>query len=289
MKIVNIIGGLGNQLFQYAFALGLKCEYPDEEIKINTLCFRGYPLHNGFELSNIIPELLPYASLIDLAKVAYPWCHYRLWQIGTHFLPNRKGMIHSKNILDKFSYDKIKNKSYFDGYWQSPIFFEKYKKEIIETIKFPKITDSPNIEALKYIDKGKTAFIHIRRGDYEGHPLFGGICTLEYYRDAIEVANHEFEQYLLFSNDLIWTKENILPLVEDRPIMLVDWNRGNSSFRDIQLMSKCNGGIIANSSFSWWGAWLSGSNRIIAPAKWCNDKTKHKHILPSNWIKIRNA
>lgn len=78
MKIVNIIGGLGNQLFQYAFALALKEEFKSEEIKINTSVFNGYPLHNGYELDRILDIKLKRASVFDLIKVVYPWLHYRL-------------------------------------------------------------------------------------------------------------------------------------------------------------------------------------------------------------------
>ena len=87
MKIVNIIGGLGNQLFQYAFAVALQEEFPEEEVKICIKSFKGYPLHNGYELDNLFDIQLGKASFWDLCKVAYPWVNYKICQRGNKLLP----------------------------------------------------------------------------------------------------------------------------------------------------------------------------------------------------------
>ena len=291
MKIVNIIGGLGNQMFQYAFALGLQCEFPKEEVKININCFNGYPLHNGFELDKLFEVKLSMATVCNLAKYAYPWTHYRLWQIGRHFLPIRKSMVYDKSVKGCFSYEKVKQYNYFDGYWQSPNYFGKHADSIRQKMLFPKISDPANQKAMAFINTGKSAFIHVRRGDYMGHPQFGGICTLEYYQTAVEKMKKEFGfcRFLLFSNDLPWVRANIIPMISECEIMIVDWNRGEDSFRDMQLMSLCDGGVIANSSFSWWGAWLSGSNKIICPEHWCNDAGRHDDIYDISWTKVSSA
>lgn len=108
MKIINILGGLGNQMFQYAFAISLKAEFPYETIKLNTKCYKGYPLHNGFELDNIFKVDIPIATLNDLVKYSWPWIHYRLWQIGRRILPNRKSMAWDTDFPIDFNYDTIK-------------------------------------------------------------------------------------------------------------------------------------------------------------------------------------
>lgn len=291
MKIVNIIGGLGNQLFQCAFAIALKEEFPDEEIKVNISCFRGYPLHNGFEIEDIFPDLnITHASTKDLMKVAWPWTHYKLWQIGSRILPQRSSMTIDTNYKEDFSFDMIKNKSYFDGYWQSPKFFEKHKDKIVEAFKFPHISDINNLEILNKIKTQPSAFIHVRRGDYINHPIFGGICTLDYYLNGIEILRkkYEFQQFLIFSNDINWCKENLTKPLAGASVIFVDWNKGSNSHFDIQLMSKCAGGIVANSSFSWWGAWLSSSNKIICPFQWTNDPNINSEIIPDSWIRCDN-
>ncbi len=286
MKIVNVLGGLGNQMFQYAFAISLQSEFSDEIIKLNKLCFNGYPLHNGFELDKIFNINLPYANIQDLIKSAWPWNHYRLWQLGRRILPNRKSMVWDTD-LEIFNYDLVSDKSYFDGYWQSPRFFEKHRQDVISAMEFPPITDENNLNAIRFINDDKTAFIHVRRGDYINHPTFGGICNLDYYQRGISILlEHHFSRFLIFSNDINWCKTELSKFLGHCNIMYVDWNSGLSSFRDMQLMSLCHGGLIANSSFSWWGAWLSNADVIVCPNKWSNKPNHRTDIYSNNWIKI---
>ena len=90
MKIVKILGGLGNQMFQYALFLSLKERFPHEQVMIDTSCFRNYPLHNGFEVDRIFAQKAPVASWRNILKVAYPYPNYRFWKIGKYILPKRK-------------------------------------------------------------------------------------------------------------------------------------------------------------------------------------------------------
>ena len=291
IRIVNILGGLGNQMFQYAFATALKAEYPRDEIKINILCFNGYSLHNGFEIEDIFSVIkFPHATIKDLLKVAWPWFHYRLWQVGTRILPKRHSMAKDTDYDGVFKFQDIEDKSYFDGYWQSPKFIDKHRELIKKTLQFPLIehTDIQNLYASRFITSDKTAFIHVRRGDYVNHPKFGGICTTVYYQKAITllIDKYHYNQFIIFSNDISWCKENLSSLYAEKKVIYVDWNRQRDSFRDIQLMSMCKAGIIANSSFSWWGAWLGNMEVVISPAKWTTTPNYHIDIIPDDWIKI---
>ncbi|MBE6304296.1 MAG: alpha-1,2-fucosyltransferase [Bacteroidales bacterium] len=287
MKVVNILGGLGNQMFQYAFAVALQHEFPEEVVKINTQCFRGYPLHNGYELSNLFDVKLPFASVNELLHTAYPWAHYRLWQLGRRLLPQRKSMAWDSDFPNEFSFEFIKTKKYFDGYWQSEKFFSKHRSAVVNAMTFPEINDESNLKALKFIACSKTAFLHIRRGDYINHPILGGICNLNYYKRGIDLLRmqHGFIRFIVFSNDITWCKENLNSELRNSEVLYVDWNKGANSFRDMQLMSKCNGGLIANSSFSWWGAWLSDAEIIYCPARWTNNDILND-VTAERWIKI---
>ncbi len=287
MKIVNIIGGLGNQMFQYAFALALQKEYPDTKVKLNKSCFRGYKLHNGYELDKIFNILLPYANIKDLIRYAYPWVNYNLWRLK-RFLPVRKSMAADRDFRPTCDLTLAANKSYFDGYWQSPKYFEKYRDLIIRAFKMPKITDERNLRAVNFIKRSKTAFIHIRRGDYMNHPILGGICTDTYYSNAINILrqNYGYDQFIIFSNDIGWCRQNFTELCKQGKVMFVDWNSGESSYRDIQLMSYCKAGIVANSSFSWWGGWLAEAEVILCPIKWAAISGDFDKIIPNNWIRV---
>ncbi len=266
MKIVNVIGGLGNQMFQYAFAIALQNEYPDSQIKLNKSCFRGYGLHDGFLLDKIFDIKFDYATVWDLMKYAYPWINYQTWRLR-RYLPERKSMTKDSYFRPSCDLALAANKSYFDGYWQSPKFFEKYRDKVLDAFKMPVIKDEKNLEAINFIRQSKTAFIHVRRGDYVTHPHLGGICTEVYYTNAInELKNkYGYDRFIIFSNDMDWCKENLPGLLYGREIFFIDWNKGKDSLRDIQLMSCCQAGLVANSSFSRWGAWWGDKEVVLCP------------------------
>lgn len=135
-----------------------------------------------------------------------------------------------------------------------------------------------------------TVSIHIRRGDYENDPeakfVLGGICTLDYYKKSIEYLNERIEQpyYCLFSNNPEWTQENFAFLKNS---LIIDWNLNKESWQDMMLMSMCRHNVIANSSFSWWGAWLNRNpdKIVIAPSKWFNIY-EAADIVPDQWVRI---
>lgn len=288
MKIVNIIGGLGNQMFQYALAVVLQKKFPDETVKIYTGAFNGYSLHNGFELPKIFNLRISQASHWEVFKVYWPIMHYRLWQIAHHLLPSRKGFKEDSDTV--INVEVFKLKSFFDGYFQRYALFESAKSEIHETFRFPEFSDKNNFKAQEFLRKGESVSIHVRRGDYLSNSAYSGICTMEYYTEAIKVIKEKtsVDRVLIFSNDITWCKTAFNKKLDGLNIMYVDWNVGPESFRDMQLMSLCDHNIIANSSFSWWGAFLNPNPKkiIICPSKWMNCNG-WDDIIPDDWTKIR--
>lgn len=287
MKIVNIIGGLGNQMFQYAFAVALKQKFPDEEIRIYTRSFNGYKLHNGYELPNLFNITLKYATTRDVIRVYWPVFHYKLWQIARHCLPSRKCIKEKPGyIINEY---ELENGKFFDGYFQRVSYLFSSRKEIQQIFSFPNIEDDYNLSAVKFIQEDESASIHVRRGDYLDHPVYGGICTTEYYMNALSVLKKKTatKRLLIFSNDIFWCKTVLADLLRGFKVMYVDWNNGKSSFRDMQLMSLCDHNIIANSSFSWWGAWLNRNKNqlVIAPKKWDNNE-KFDNMYLDSWIVV---
>ncbi len=124
-------------------------------------------------------------------------------------------------------------------------------------------------------------------GDYVNHPIHGGICTMDYYQQAIDIMKSKIvnPKFFIFSNDIEWCHSH-LKLAD---AVYITGNKGENSYRDMQLMSMCKHNIIANSSFSWWGAWLNNNpdKIVIAPAKWFNDpKINTRDLIPDDWIKI---
>lgn len=199
-----------------------------------------------------------------------------------------------KNVIQQNDVEfkeNILNYNYFDGYWQSEIFFQDIKEEISLEFKFPPITKDKNLYIKNEIEKVESISIHVRRGDYIGSEILDGLAPLEYYERALRYIKLKIENpvFFIFSDDIEWCKEN---LKIDFPTYYIDWNNGEESFRDMQLMSLCKHNIIPNSSFSWWGAWLNNnpSKIVIAPEIWFRKESgyKYKDIVPETWIKIKN-
>ena len=131
--------------------------------------------------------------------------------------------------------------------------------------------------------------MHIRRGDYLNYSYLQNICTLEYYKKAMQYfrERHPGEaEFYIFTNDFLWAEEHF----SDEDCHFVKGNFGQDSFRDMQLMSLCRHNIVANSSFSWWGAWLNQNpdKTVIAPEQWINGNEAEKlDVIPESWMTMR--
>jgi len=272
MKIVNILGGLGNQMFQYAFAVVLRNRFPQEEILIDTHHFNYYPWHNGYEIDSIFSNAdLPIATPLQILKLSWYIPHYKLSRVVRRVLPNRKTEYIQKTPYEYDSevYNNERN-LYYEGYWQHFKYFEGMESKLKKIFSFGTPNDKNHRCGLE-LSKNDSVGIHVRRGDYVGNKGFGGICTEKYYLHAINSLSIKDNTVVyVFSNDISWCKEHIEPMLSN-DIVYVDWNRGKNSYWDMYLMTKCRKLILANSSFSWWGAYLNDSvEQVIAPKKWRN-------------------
>lgn len=290
MKIIKIIGGLGNQMFQYALAVVLQKKWKDEEIKLDLHGFNGYHKHQGYQLDEIFGHRFKAASLKEVAQLSWPYPHYQLWRVGSRLLPKRKTMV-CESVDCRFQSDllNLEGSLYYDGYWQDERYFKAFRTEIIETFKFTPLVGDSNRKVENMLKEGRFASLHVRRGDYLKEPLFQNTCDIAYYQRAISRLNQMADPYcyLIFSNDIAWCKTHIEPLCDGRRTHYVDWNHGKESYRDMQLMTFCKHHIIANSSFSWWGAWLSTANDgiTIAPHQWYANDRKPSPAAEA-WLKL---
>jgi len=284
MKIVKLLGGLGNQMFQYAFYRSLQNK--GISVYADLSDFDEYPLHNGYELERIfnLKVKKPSKFLLNLFRPNQTkWIFRKLKRILN--LKNTYRVEENEFMFDASFFNNA-NKYYF-GYWQNEEYFHDIAEKIKHDFKFPKIAATENQTVLQQIVDTESVAIHVRRGDYLKDPLFGGICTLDYYEQAILSLNSKIKdaQFFVFSDDMAWCRQNL----NLKKATYIDWNKGNNSYIDMQLMSNCKHNIIANSSFSWWGAWLNNNNNkvIIAPKKWIANLTPNDcNICPKTWIKI---
>ena len=285
MIIVRIIGGLGNQMFQYALYKSL--EQKGKEVKIDISGFLNYGLHNGYELPNIfkISENIATQQEIELLSDHKSDLFNKMRRKITGRKRTHNIQEDFKFIPEVFELDHV----YLDGYWQSQKYFIDEETTIRNSYKFNNHLDSRNMEIVSKMKQVNSVSIHVRRGDYitdpEANKVHGGITTLEYYKKSIKLIKERLDNpiFFVFSDDIEWVRQN-MGLTNS---YFIDWNNGRDSYKDMQLMSYCKHNIIANSSFSWWGAWLNQneSKIVIAPSKWFNT-IDVKDVIPDHWIRV---
>lgn len=274
MKIVNIIGGLGNQMFQYALARNLEKRF-GEPVYVDTSLFDTYNVHNGLEIERVFGIRLNRATPHDIRKLTRHTHHYTLWRLYRKFLPDR-GTVYREPANGAFNENifTLDTNRYYDGYWQNHRYFDDCATEIRQIYRFALPLDEKNKQIAKEITTEENSVsIHIRRGDYLKHSIYAGICTIEYYQRAVEYIKQHIKgslHFYIFSDDIAWCKVHIGTILGESSHTYIDWNHGPDSYKDMQLMALCRHNIIANSSFSWWAAWLNEhhNNIVIAPSRW---------------------
>lgn len=288
MKIVRIIGGLGNQMFQYALYLALKHKYPEEEIFIDASLMGSYKVHNGLEIDRVFGVELPQATFSQLLKLTIPTYNYKLSRLVEKVFPKRDTEYCDPSRY--FEVDEVMTcgDRYYNGYWLHFEYFEDCQDVIKNTYRFKLPLNDRNRMILEKIRKTKgSVSIHVRRGDFIKSPLYSGICDVVYYKEAIKYVIDRCKEchFFIFSDDIEWCKENITPLLETNEYDFIDWNKGDDSPIDMQLMSECQNNIIANSTFSWWAAFLNNNpDKIVcSPKKWLNAR-ETRPVQMSSWI-----
>lgn len=289
MKIVKYIGGLGNQMFIYAFSVALR-ETFRQEILVDTHYYKSRNFHNGLEIERIFGIHLTEAKLSDKLKMSWYFPNY--W-IDYHLLGKLPALKNTVKELpgQKVNLELLEDSSdkFYDGYWQSYQYFDSCRDVILKEFSFPNFSkeDKFNFELNEILKNEENSVgIHIRRGDYLKNWKYRGLCGIDYYQKAIAyILEHiKSPKFFLFSDDIDWVKENISPLLKGYDVNFVNWNHSINSYKDMQLMAMCKNLIIANSSFSWWAAYLNQNNPIVvAPEQWINSFMDFR-IQYKDWI-----
>lgn len=292
MKIVQIIGGLGNQMFQYALAVVLKERFQDE-VRLDLNAFNGYPIFNGFVIDKVFVVDPIIAFKHDIRRVYWPFIrNYKYYRFYKHLPITLKTEFKEKRA-EAFNPEVYKRDGnyYYDGYWQDYRYFFDYQKIVKESFRYRAPLNEKNADYTKRLMNNNSVSIHVRRGDYNKNPYFGGLCELDYYKKAISIAQDRFGRtatYAIFSNEIEWCKENIIPLLCYDKVEIIDWNKGAESFNDMRLMSCCRMNILANSSFSWWSAFLNNNDNpiVVAPKTWSRKRYCIRQL--PEWILVPN-
>lgn len=293
MKIVKIQGGLGNQMFQYAALRSIASV--DEDIYFDTDFINQKTLSNSetFTMRKYELDIFEHkrAIVLSLFKQKLLNSKHLLLRLlkrvlfGHYDFYTYKGMVYVPVLK--------KRNIYLDGYFQSEKYFKHIRQELLKEFKFPQ-PDAELTRLEQYIrNRPNAVSVHVRRGDYMKPAVkeLHGILPLSYYKNAIAYLRKNINDafFIVFSDDPQWCEDAFGFLGIDFVTMY--GHKDTEAWKDIYLMTCCNHHIIANSSFSWWGAWLAPQENAIniAPENWFNplNKCNQNHdIVPKNWIKL---
>lgn len=288
MIIVRLLGGIGNQMFRYSLGRTLSV-LNDSELKLDVTPFENDNIRT-YELGqfNIRENFATNAEIEEIAgKIGLlKRCFMRLNINSNNKYIRERSFAFDSKILD------LRGDLYLDGYWQTEKYFNNIAPLIRKEFSLKRSLDNRNREIVDEMKTSNSVSMHVRRGDYITKKrtvfLSGGVCTLDYYYNAVKLIESLVKKpvFYIFSDDIQWTMQNIML---EHPTFYIDWNLGKNSYKDIVLMSLCKHNIIANSTFSWWGAWLNEHEGkiVISPSRWFNYKLKdYKDVIPRDWKRI---
>ncbi|WP_044399014.1 alpha-1,2-fucosyltransferase [Lacinutrix sp. Hel_I_90] len=273
MIVIKLIGGLGNQMFQYATAKAIAL-HKNTTLKLDVSAFENYDLHDySLDHFNITAKKYqqPPKWLKKIQNKLKPKTYY-----------NEESFRYNSFLFDSNAKTILLN-----GYFQSEQYFLKYREEIIKDFSITSPLKPETKALLQKVHKTNAVSIHIRRGDFLKHDVHNTFKE-EYYKKAMKTIESKIDNptYYLFSDDMPWVKLNFK---SNFKTVYVDFNDAQTAFEDLVLMSNCKHNIIANSSFSWWAAWLNTnpSKIVIAPEQWFNgNKYDYTDVVPETWVKI---
>lgn len=269
LVVIQLSGGMGNQMFQYALYLQLKALGKNVKIDDKTeyegrnarpirldVFDASYPVPTETEMKCLTDSYLDLFSKVRRKLTGRKTAEYR--EISPRF---------DSKVLEK-------DRAYLVGWWQSEKYFESVKGKVREAFAFKNLELSETMmEYKEAMKKSNSVSVHIRRGDYlEVDEVYGGICTEEYYEKAMKQMKEEIPNchFFIFTNDVFWVKEHMA----GGNVTVVEGNDEDAGYIDMYLMTQCKHYILANSSFSWWGCYLNGSEhkKVIAPKIWANGR-----------------
>jgi len=274
--VVRFKGGLGNQMFQYLFYIGLLKRgyrvYAEKQ-----LLGRNYQKETIFDLFDLNVTFKTISFMDSLKRFML---RFQGRFFGTNIRLANYVLDEKQNIVN---YDSIRPGDILEGYWQNPYFFELNNNHIDSIFSFSSLKLELSIAQLQLIssiEKQDSLVIHVRKADYLGNELFDGICTKEYFNSAIEKFNGINNVYI-FTDDVDWVNENlrfkITNLIKNHPAI------------DLLLISKSKNLIISNSTFSWWGAYLNRGTvqkKVVVPKKWFNSNNMEFKGYIDDWLKL---
>lgn len=294
MIIIKLAGGLGNQMFQYALGRKLSIENENplfldpSELK-NYSMPREYRLNRFYIEANIVDEDFSFNLLTRIMGGFRNKPYSHLTNKIFRMFPNQLFQEIKENKLSyNSSYLNISKNSILYGYWQNERYFIDIRNTLLKDFLIKGDVSRKNQKYLDEITNKQAIAVHIRRGDYVNNKENLSIysqCDESYYYSAINyiTQNVQFPELFIFSDDMPWVRTN---LNFSLPTTYIEGDCADQDIEELFLMTKCKYHVIANSSFSWWGAWLSNFPQqiVVAPKKWfIDDRMNAEFELPKKW------
>ena len=291
MVVVKLCGGIGNQMFQYS--AGRRLAYVHStELKLDISWFEIYKLRKyALGAFNIQENFATLEEIEALKVIKHGFADRLIANVMGRKTGTAPPYIREKHPSFDPEILSLPDGVYLEGYWQSEKYFAGMEGIIRPEFTVKTAQEGKNCELADMIASCASVSLHIRRGDYVSNPEANrvhGICTLDYYHRCVKQLTKIVKKphFFVFSDDHDWVRDN---LKLSYPMTPVNHNGSDKDYEDLRLMSQCRHNIIANSTFSWWGAWLNESpdKIVIAPERWFNDSSRDtKDLIPDNWIRI---
>lgn len=293
MIIVRLIGGLGNQLFQYALGRRLALER-GVPLKLDLSWFQVQSLrHYMLDRFKIDAEIATPDEIAYLTRSNGKGIPNLLYKMGEKFVPYYRRTV-VREV--KRSFDprilKVKPSAQLIGYWQSERYFKEIESHLRQELSLKQPLSSQSANIARQMQGSNSISLHVRRQDYVSSARriqVYGVCSLEYYQRAVEYLrkNVPNPHFFVFSDDVTWAGSNLTFLAPMVEVIEVDGPARDEE--ELILMSRCKHHILANSSFSWWAAWIGTTpgTVVVAPRQWIRDpRRENPDIAPAAWVRM---
>lgn len=288
MIAVRLSGGLGNQLFQYAAARCL-ADLHQTDLVLDLHWFSHIPpgaTARAFELDKFPVRARRFRG----TEVLWAKLHQGRIIRKIPAIPRRWTHFRERHFQWDAQFAGLPDGTYLDGYWQSEKYFAQSAQAIAQDLSVQAPLQGEDQAVASRIAACNAVSVHVRRGDFVHSPSGAALhaqCSLAYYQAAIGRISQQVQapSFFVFSDDPDWTRQHLqLP----GPTEFVVHNAAATAYQDLRLMALCQHQIIANSSFSWWGAWLNRNptKRVLAPQAWFNDATDTRDLIPADWVRL---
>lgn len=294
MIVLNLTGGLGNQLFQYALGRHLAVKL-STELVIEDSFYRSTPkgvTPRRYELDQFSTacRFVTEAERRYLRRYTHRWLRFSQKYIR---IPGRYRYV--REPLDRLMLEvgDFSGDILLDGYWQSEAYFSGSEAQLRHDLTPVFELSSQDLKTQSLMKATRSVSLHVRRGDYvnASNLAWHGICGLDYYKKAIEFIRKKVSDphLFVFSDDMQWVRDNLGGMLADLPCTFVDHNHEGRAANDLVLIASCRHHVIANSSFSWWGAWLNPDmdKIVVRPRVWVRQLPHmNDSVCPASWIAV---